>query len=206
MTKYYKEFSYFHKQANNKSIFTFLNKFSFTLVYSLVIFSVLLNMPLWQKTGISLIPNVYAQGLEKDAKISEKTESYNFYKNTPEEKYFNTIKEVRDREIADLLSKGSVMYMTVTAYNSEVAQCDSTPCITADGFNLCEHNQEDVIATNILPFGTKVMFPELFGDRIFTVHDRMNAKYSYRADVWMRDHGDAIQFGANYNIQMVIVK
>lgn len=206
MTKYYKEFSYFHKQANNKSIFTFLNKFSFTLVYSLVIFSVLLNMPLWQKTGISLIPNVYAQGLEKDAKISEKTESYNFYKNTPEKQYFNTIKEVRDREIADLLSKGSVMYMTVTAYNSEVAQCDSTPCITADGFNLCEHNQEDVIATNILPFGTKVMFPELFGDRIFTVHDRMNAKYSYRADVWMRDHGDAIQFGANYNIQMVIVK
>ncbi|NOR57506.1 MAG: hypothetical protein GQ474_03180 [Sulfurimonas sp.] len=206
MTKYYKEFSYFHKQSNNKSIFTLLNKFSFTLVYSLVIFSIFLNMPLWQKTGISLIPNVYAQELEKDSKISEKAESYDFYQNTPEKEYFNTIKDVRDREIADLLSKGSIMYMTVTAYNSEVAQCDSTPCITADGFNLCEHNQEDVIATNILPFGTKVMFPELFGDRVFTVHDRMNAKYSYRADVWMRDHGDAIQFGANYNIQMVIVK
>ena len=26
-------------------------------------------------------------------------------------------------------------YYSVTAYNSEVAQCDDTPCITANGFN-----------------------------------------------------------------------
>jgi len=53
----------------------------------------------------------------------------------------------------------------ITAYSSTVDQCDDTPCITANGFNLCAHNQEDVIAANFLPFGTKVRIPELFGDR-----------------------------------------
>ena len=64
----------------------------------------------------------------------------------------------------------------VTAYSSTVDQTDSTPCITANGFDLCAHDQEDVIAANFLPFGTKVRMPELFGDQIFTVQDRMNAR------------------------------
>ncbi len=109
------------------------------------------------------------------------------------------------REIQALLNQGRVINMTVTAYNSEVGQCVSTPCITANGFNVCEHGIEDVIATNILPFGTKVMFPELYGDKVFTVQDRMNAKYSYRADIWMLNHSDAIQFGAHYNVKMVVL-
>jgi hypothetical protein len=46
-------------------------------------------------------------------------------------------------------------YYTVTAYNSEVGQCDSTPCITANGFNVCEHGIEDTVAANWLPFGAK---------------------------------------------------
>jgi 3D (Asp-Asp-Asp) domain-containing protein len=86
--------------------------------------------------------------------------------------------------------------LVITAYSSTVDQTDSSPCITANGFNLCQHNQEDVIAANFLPFGTKVRIPEYFGDRIFTVQDRMHSRYNYRADVWFRDRHDAVHFGA----------
>ncbi|MDD2807703.1 MAG: hypothetical protein PHW95_04270 [Patescibacteria group bacterium] len=86
----------------------------------------------------------------------------------------------------------------ITAYSSTIDQTDSTPCNTANGFNLCEHNQEDVIAANFLPFGTKVRIPEYFGDRVFTVQDRMNARYSYHADVWMKTRAAAVVFGLRY--------
>jgi len=86
-------------------------------------------------------------------------------------------------------------YYTITAYNSEAGQCDNSPCITANGFNLCEHNIEDTIAVNFLRFGTKVKIPDLFGDKVFIVRDRMNEKYSDRLDVWMIEKQDAKQFG-----------
>jgi 3D (Asp-Asp-Asp) domain-containing protein len=86
----------------------------------------------------------------------------------------------------------------ITAYSSTVDQCDSTPCLTANDFNLCEHNQEDVIAANFLPFGTKVRIPEYFGDQVFTVVDRMNARYYYRADIWMKTREAAQKFGIVY--------
>ena len=85
---------------------------------------------------------------------------------------------------------------TITAYTSEVAQTDSTPCITANGFNLCKHGQEDSIAANFLKFGTKVRIPELFGDRIFIVRDRMNKRYPNHVDIWFKNKEQAIHFGA----------
>ncbi|MDD5527925.1 MAG: hypothetical protein PHO56_03015 [Patescibacteria group bacterium] len=84
----------------------------------------------------------------------------------------------------------------LTAYNSEIGQTDDTPCITASGFDLCKHGQEDVVAINGVKMGTKVRFPELFGDRVFVVRDRMNARYgSSRVDVWMLSKADAKNFG-----------
>jgi 3D (Asp-Asp-Asp) domain-containing protein len=84
---------------------------------------------------------------------------------------------------------------TMTAYNSEVGQTDDSPCITANGFNVCKHGVEDTIAANFLPMGTKVKIPELFGDRIFIVRDRMNQKHPNRVDVWMKDRQSAMKFG-----------
>lgn len=83
----------------------------------------------------------------------------------------------------------------ITAYNSEVGQTDDSPCITANGFNVCQHGVEDTIAANFLKFGTKVQIPDLFGDRIFIVRDRMNKKHPDRVDVWMLKRADAIKFG-----------
>jgi 3D (Asp-Asp-Asp) domain-containing protein len=86
----------------------------------------------------------------------------------------------------------------ITAYNSETGQCDDSPCITANGFNVCEHGIEDTIAANFLKFGTKVRIPELFGDRVFIVRDRMNTRFSDRIDIWMIDKQDARQFGVRF--------
>jgi len=83
----------------------------------------------------------------------------------------------------------------MTAYTSDPAQTDDTPCITASGLDVCERNIENVVAANFLPLGTRVKIPEMYGDRIFYVEDRMNKRYDYRMDIWMKDITDARQFG-----------
>lgn len=86
----------------------------------------------------------------------------------------------------------------VTAYSSTSAQTDDTPCIAASGYDLCKHNKENVVATNFLPFGTKVRFPELDPDKIYTVVDRMHERYNSRMDIWMKSTSEAIKFGLKY--------
>ena len=86
----------------------------------------------------------------------------------------------------------------MTAYNSEVGQTDDTPCIAARGYDLCAANEENVVAANFLPIGTKIKVPELYGDREFTVVDRMNARYKYKVDFWMKSKADAKKFGVKY--------
>ncbi len=96
------------------------------------------------------------------------------------------------------LSPKYTVNTTFTAYNSDIYQCDDTPCITANGFNVCEHGIEDTIAANFLKFGTKVKIPDHFGDRVFVVRDRMNRRYTNRVDIWMLEKQDAKQFGVKY--------
>jgi 3D (Asp-Asp-Asp) domain-containing protein len=90
--------------------------------------------------------------------------------------------------------------ITVTAYNSLPWQTDDTPCIAASGMDVCERNAEDIIATNFahLPFGTRVKLPDLYGDRVFRVEDRMNKRYNQRADIWMKEYSDAKSFGKRW--------
>jgi 3D (Asp-Asp-Asp) domain-containing protein len=103
----------------------------------------------------------------------------------------NFLPEHGEREVKIIRTSTHVM----TAYNSDPRQTDDTPCITANGFNVCEHGIEDTIASNFLKFGTKVKIPELFGDRVFIVRDRMNKRYPNRVDIWMKDYDEAIKFG-----------
>jgi 3D (Asp-Asp-Asp) domain-containing protein len=86
-------------------------------------------------------------------------------------------------------------HVTITAYSSDVRQTDDSPCITANGFDVCQHGEEDTIAANFLYFGTKVRIPELFGDKVFIVRDRMNERYNNRIDIWMTERADAKNFG-----------
>jgi 3D (Asp-Asp-Asp) domain-containing protein len=84
-----------------------------------------------------------------------------------------------------------VFYITVTAYSSTPDQTDSTPFITANGSRV----KDGVAAANFLPFKTKIKFPEVFGDKIFTIEDRMNRRFSDRIDIWMPTKADAKKFG-----------
>lgn len=88
----------------------------------------------------------------------------------------------------------SVLTMRVTAYTSDVAETDDTPFITANGSIV----HDGTMASNMLPFGTKVKIPALFGDKIFTVEDRMSPKFYRTVDVWMNNKKQAINFGMTY--------
>lgn len=90
--------------------------------------------------------------------------------------------------------------VTVTAYSSTVDQCDSSPFITASG----THVRDGIIATNALAFGTRVQFPSVFGDKVFVVEDRMNARYSDRADIWFSTREEAKQFGVK-RLEMIVL-
>lgn len=82
----------------------------------------------------------------------------------------------------------------ITAYSSEVGQTDATPFTTASGTTV----RRGVIAANFLPIGTRVRLPELYGDEVFIVEDRMNARYNKRVDIWMEETADAKNFGVNW--------
>lgn len=83
--------------------------------------------------------------------------------------------------------------VVVTAYSSTVWQTDDTPFITAAGTMV----RDGIIANNLLPFGTKVRMPEIYGDKIFVVEDRMSWKKGYyHVDIWFPSYGEALNFGA----------
>lgn len=82
--------------------------------------------------------------------------------------------------------------VVATAYNSLPEQTDDTPFTTANGSTV----HRGTVASNFLPFGTYVTFPDLYGDRLFVVEDRMNARYGKgRIDLWFEDYGEAVDFG-----------
>ena len=82
-------------------------------------------------------------------------------------------------------------WVPVTAYSSTPDQTDSTPFITASGTDV----RDGVIACNFLRFGTKVRFPQLYGEKIFLVEDRMATHNSHKMDIWFTSRDQAKQFG-----------
>lgn len=114
------------------------------------------------------------------------------------------ISEATSTVVQDTRIAKRTMSVVSTAYSSEAAQTDATPCIPAmSRFNLCDYYEqtglEDTIAANFLPLGTEVRIPEMYGDQIFVVRDRMNSKYNgkSRIDLWKKDRATAVQFGVH---------
>ena len=105
----------------------------------------------------------------------------------------------------EFLQVVSTRNILATAYSSTPDQTDGSPCVTADGYNLCASGEENIIAMNHIPFGTKIRLPEVFGEKIFTVHDRMNSRFDDRIDIWMASRDKAVQFGAQ-EVKMEIVE
>ena len=100
--------------------------------------------------------------------------------------------------IQKVLTGTESMNVVITAYSSTPDQTDSSPFITASNKRV----RDGIIAANFLPFGTKVKFPALFGDKEFTVEDRM--KSNTKVDIWFSDRESALRFGIKRS-EMIIV-
>lgn len=85
----------------------------------------------------------------------------------------------------------SKFLMYVTAYSSSEDETDSTPHVTASG----TRTRDGVVAANIFPIGTRVKIPELFGEKVLVVEDRMHERFTDRIDVWMPSKWQALTFG-----------
>ncbi|MCX7589347.1 MAG: 3D domain-containing protein [Patescibacteria group bacterium] len=88
----------------------------------------------------------------------------------------------------------------VTAYSSSPDETDDDPFITASG----SITRDGIVATNILPFGTKIKIPKLFGDKIFTVEDRMHQRKTNFVDIWMESKQKALNFGIHYTEILIL--
>ena len=87
------------------------------------------------------------------------------------------------------------MIREVSAYNSVVEQTDSSPCISADGTDICKRYKrgECIVASNAYPLNTRLRI-EKIGD--CTVADRMPPRFGHRVDVFMdKDVRGAKTFG-----------
>ena len=83
--------------------------------------------------------------------------------------------------------------VVATAYSSTPEQTDSDPFITAAGTQV----RDGIVANNLFPMGTKIRLPELYGDKIFIIEDRMNSRKGYyHIDIWFPSYWEAKNFGA----------
>lgn len=87
-----------------------------------------------------------------------------------------------------------------TGYSSTPDQTDDTPFITAA--NTCV--REGIVAANFVPLGTKIRLPELYGDKIFVVEDRMHRRKNYLVDIWFPTREQALNFGAQHTLIEVL--
>ncbi len=88
-------------------------------------------------------------------------------------------------------AEGNRIYVLVTGYSSTTWQTDDTPFTTASGTSV----RDGIVATNLLPFGTKIKIPQVYGDKVFVVEDRMHPRNSIHVDVWFSTYWEAKSFG-----------
>ncbi len=88
----------------------------------------------------------------------------------------------------------------ITAYSSTSDQTDDTPFVTASN----SRARDGVVAANFLKFGTKLKIPELFGEKVFKVEDRMHSRFEDRIDVWFPNRAAAEKFGIKRGVKIII--
>ena len=124
--------------------------------------------------SLSLISNLYPPELMADMNrfLAPKTETVEVQEGIPA-----SVLDVRE--------------VWLTAYSSTPEETDDTPFITALG----TETRDGIVATNFLPFGTRVKIPEVFGNKVFVVEDRMHPRKTDFLDVWMPSKEDALNLG-----------
>lgn len=94
-----------------------------------------------------------------------------------------------------------IRVFTITGYSSSSDETDDTPWITA--YNSVP--RWGTVASNVLPFGTKIKIPSLFGDQIFVVEDKMNPRFNENIDIWFPSKLEAKEFGIHPDVLVEIL-
>ena len=107
----------------------------------------------------------------------------------------------QEEEVSSDISR-TLTNIWITAYSSTPEETDDTPFITASG----ERVRDGIVAANFLPFGTEVRIPELFGDKVFVVKDRMHRRKTNFVDIWMPSKQLAKEFGIHQTDIEVLIE
>jgi len=90
----------------------------------------------------------------------------------------------------------------VSYFTASVNETDDEPCITADGTNIC-NIEENIIAANWLPFNTKVKID----GKIYRVADRMNQRYQKPyVDILVKTKFEARRLGRQKKMLEVVTE
>ena len=141
---------------------------------------------------VCIVPaKMFAQGSAQSMNFPFDKALYESYRAAKEEKE----KQTRLAATLDILKPlFKVRYHTLTAYSSTPEQTDNSPFITAAGTFV----HDGIVAANSLPFGTKILIPDIFGDKIFTVEDRMAPQNYHKIDIWFPSTDKAMEFGVKH--------
>ncbi len=100
-------------------------------------------------------------------------------------------------EVEEVEEEYEKRWVRLTAYspldpNAQEGMCFSgNPSLTASGTVA----RDGVVAANFLPFGTKIRIPAVYGDKVFTVEDRMSSRFTNTVDIVVSSQAEAINFG-----------
>ncbi len=111
--------------------------------------------------------------------------------NVIEETSLLATNHIPDLKPAKTAKKAKTYAVFLSGYSSTPEQTDDTPFITASGSFV----RSGVVAANFLPIGTLVKIPEVFGNRVFSVEDRMAERFKYHIDIWFENEEEAREFG-----------
>lgn len=132
-----------------------------------------------------ILVNAYLQYITKQvARASESP------KTPPDAVYMTWSEDIDPCSLNDVICDNEIQ-ATVFAYTAIQALTDSTPCITASGYNACIGTKK-IVANNCLEFGTKVTIQGID----YEVQDRMNERYGCKDfDILMDTYEEAKQWG-----------
>lgn len=138
--------------------------------------------------SLALFTNAFSPSI---ASINPVVESYAFL----------DIKDIKtNRQDEPKIKK--IMFLNITGYSSSFDETDDTPWTTA--YNTIV--RDGIAASNILPFGAKIRIPQLFGNKIFTIEDKMNQRFNEHIDIWFPTKEEALNFGIYYNVLVEILE
>ena len=112
-------------------------------------------------------------------------------------------------EVALSRRAGATRTVKATAYNSEVAQTDNSPFITATGTRV----RPGVVALSrdllrVFPYGTRVTLQDkagLLNGRVFIVEDTMHVRKVNTVDIWMPSRSQALKWGVR-NVKITALR